>query len=173
MDIAVVVQSQVNSTRAGVMFTVNPATGERGELVIEGSFGLGEAVVSGSVSPDRYVVEKATLAIRRREVHHKDLVVEYPPEGGTSQRTLRGGRRAAGTPGPNLARTSSPVSGLIAAPCVERAWTSSPAHVTIPVMAGPPHFYGVSRSRSPARQTPARSVRPTYSGGQPSGRPAA
>ncbi len=88
MDIAVVVQRQVNSTRAGVMFTVNPATGERGELVIEGSFGLGEAVVSGSVSPDRYVVEKATLAIRRREVHHKDLVIEYAPGGGTSQRAL-------------------------------------------------------------------------------------
>ena len=81
MDIAVVVQRQVASTRAGVMFTVNPATGERDELVIEGSFGLGEAVVSGSVSPDRYMVEKATLAIRRREVHHKDLVIEYDPDG--------------------------------------------------------------------------------------------
>ena len=88
MDIAVVVQRQLNSTRAGVMFTVNPATGERGELVIEGSFGLGEAVVSGSVSPDRYVVEKVTLAIRRREVHHKDLVIEYAPDGGTAQRAL-------------------------------------------------------------------------------------
>ena len=88
MDIAVVVQRQVESTRAGVMFTVNPATGERDELVIEGSFGLGEAVVSGSVSPDRYVVEKATLAIRRREVHHKDLVIEYAPDGGTQQRAL-------------------------------------------------------------------------------------
>ena len=88
MDIAVVVQRQVDSTRAGVMFTVNPATGERDELVIEGSFGLGEAVVSGSVSPDRYVVDKATLAIRRREVHHKDLLIEYAPDGGTQQRTL-------------------------------------------------------------------------------------
>ena len=88
MDIAVVVQRQLDSTRAGVMFTVNPATGERGELVIEGSFGLGEAVVSGSVSPDRYVVEKSTLAIRRREVHHKELVIEYAPDGGTQQRTL-------------------------------------------------------------------------------------
>ncbi|MGO9763718.1 MAG: PEP/pyruvate-binding domain-containing protein, partial [Solirubrobacteraceae bacterium] len=89
MDIAVVVQRQVQSTRAGVMFTVNPATGQRDELVIEGSFGLGEAVVSGSVSPDRYVVEKATLAIRRREVHHKDLVIEYDPDGsGTRQRAL-------------------------------------------------------------------------------------
>jgi pyruvate, water dikinase len=91
MDIAVVVQRQVNSTRAGVMFTVNPATGQRDELVIEGSFGLGEAVVSGSVSPDRYIVEKATLAIRRREVHHKDLVIEYAPDGGTRQRALSEG----------------------------------------------------------------------------------
>jgi pyruvate,water dikinase len=88
MDIAVVVQRQVESRSAGVMFTVNPATGERDELVIEGSFGLGEAVVSGSVSPDRYVVDKATLAIRRREVHHKDLLIEYAPDGGTRQRTL-------------------------------------------------------------------------------------
>ncbi len=88
MDIAVVVQRQVQSTRAGVMFTVNPATGQRDELVIEGSFGLGEAVVSGSVSPDRYIVEKATLAIRRREVHHKDLVIEPAPHGGTVQRAL-------------------------------------------------------------------------------------
>ncbi len=88
MDIAVVVQLQLASTRAGVMFTVNPATGQRDELVIEGSFGLGEAVVSGSVSPDRYIVEKSTLAIRRREVHHKELVIEYAPDGGTQTRSL-------------------------------------------------------------------------------------
>jgi pyruvate,water dikinase len=88
MDIAVVVQRQLESTRAGVMFTVNPATGAREELVIEGSFGLGEAVVSGSVSPDRYLVDKRTLAIHRREVHHKDLVIEYASEGGTRRRML-------------------------------------------------------------------------------------
>jgi pyruvate, water dikinase len=47
MDIAVVVQRQIPSTRAGVMFTIDPATGDHDHLVIEGSFGLGEAVVSG------------------------------------------------------------------------------------------------------------------------------
>ncbi len=88
MDIAVVVQRQVDSTRAGVMFTVNPATGERNELVIEGSFGLGEAVVSGSVSPDRYLVEKDPLILRRRDVHRKELAIEYDPDGGTRTRTL-------------------------------------------------------------------------------------
>ena len=44
--------------------------------MIEGSFGLGEAVVSGSVSPDRYVVEKDSLAIIAREVRRKELVIE-------------------------------------------------------------------------------------------------
>ncbi len=97
MDIAVVVQRQIASTRAGVMFTVNPATGERNELVIEASFGLGEAVVSGSVSPDRYVIEKdplwvrgrVTLYLRCREVHYKELVVEFDDaDGGTRIRRL-------------------------------------------------------------------------------------
>ncbi len=97
MDIAVVVQRQIQSTRAGVMFTANPATGDRNQLVIEGSFGLGEAVVSGSVSPDRYLVDKAAVSIRSREVHHKELTIVSIPGGGTITRdTLRGGGADAG-----------------------------------------------------------------------------
>jgi pyruvate,water dikinase len=88
MDIAVVVQRQVASTRAGVMFTVNPATGSREELVIEGAFGLGEAVVSGSVSPDRYLVAKPAMSITRREVRRKELAIEEQPDGGTVRREL-------------------------------------------------------------------------------------
>ncbi len=93
MDIAVVVQCQIASTRAGVMFTANPATSSRDEIVIEGAFGLGEAVVSGAVSPDRYLIEKQTLAIRRREVHDKELAIEYASGGGTIQRTLSAAER--------------------------------------------------------------------------------
>jgi len=93
MDIAVVVQLQVRSTRAGVMFTANPASGSRDEIVIEGAFGLGESVVSGAVSPDRYLVEKATLAIRRREVHDKELAIESAEGGGTVTRELGGDER--------------------------------------------------------------------------------
>ena len=88
MDIAVVVQLQVLSTRAGVMFTIDPASGETDRLVIEGSFGLGEAVVSGSVSPDRYIVHKDDLAILAREVRRKELVIEPLPGGGTKIREL-------------------------------------------------------------------------------------
>jgi pyruvate,water dikinase len=98
MDIAVVVQRQVPSTRAGVMFTVDPATGREDRLVIEGSFGLGEAVVSGSVSPDRYVVDKGSLRILAREVRHKELIVEGVPEaGGTIVRGARADEAEAPT----------------------------------------------------------------------------
>jgi pyruvate,water dikinase len=95
IDIAVVVQRQIQSTRSGVMFTINPASGVRDELVIEGSFGLGEAVVSGSVSPDRYVVDKSTLHIKERDIKGKELVIESVPGGGTVTRMLEGdeGRR--------------------------------------------------------------------------------
>jgi pyruvate, water dikinase len=88
MDIAVVVQRQIQSTRSGVMFTIDPATGDRERLVIEGAFGLGEAVVSGSVSPDRYVVAKDGLVIDRREVKRKELAIVSLPGGGTETREL-------------------------------------------------------------------------------------
>ena len=88
MDIAVVVQRQIQSTRAGVMFTIDPSSGDRDRLVIEGAFGLGEAVVSGSVSPDRYVVRKDGLKIELREVRRKELAIESLPGGGTRTREL-------------------------------------------------------------------------------------
>lgn len=57
---AVVVQVMVPSAVSGILFTANPATGERSEMVINASFGLGEAVVSGEVTPDTYIVDRAT-----------------------------------------------------------------------------------------------------------------
>ena len=58
LDVAVVVQTMVSATRAGVMFTANPLSQGRDELVIEAAFGLGEVVVRGTITPDRYVVSK-------------------------------------------------------------------------------------------------------------------
>jgi len=88
MDIAVVVQRQIASTRSGVMFTIDPSTDDRDSIVIEASFALGEAVVSGQVSPDRFVVDKATLAVHKREIHVKELAIEPLPDGGTTTRML-------------------------------------------------------------------------------------
>jgi pyruvate,water dikinase len=88
MDIAVVVQRQVLSARAGVMFTIDPSSGREDRLVIEGARGLGESVVSGTVSPDRYVVDRRTSAILAREVRHQELAIEPLPGGGTRTRRL-------------------------------------------------------------------------------------
>ena len=90
MDIAVVVQRQIASTRAGVMFTVDPAGGRADRIVIEGAYGLGESVVSGQVSPDRYVVEKTSRTILTREVKRKELTIEPLADGGTATRMLAG-----------------------------------------------------------------------------------
>jgi pyruvate,water dikinase len=57
--IAVIVQLMVDSERSGVMFTADPSTANLSTIVIEAAFGLGEAVVSGAVEPDTYVVDRA------------------------------------------------------------------------------------------------------------------
>lgn len=61
----------VNARAAGVVFTVHPITGDRSQIVIEGSWGMGESVVSGSVTPDRYTVDKESLEILERVVGSK------------------------------------------------------------------------------------------------------
>ena len=72
--IAVVVQRMVNADKAGVMFTVHPATGERDKIVIEAAWGLGEGVVSGTVTPDHYVVDKDSGKILDKEIATKDVM---------------------------------------------------------------------------------------------------
>ncbi len=84
-SMAVVVQKLVNARSAGVMFTINPVTGNGDEVVIEASWGLGEAVVGGMVTPDRWVVGKADLAIRDRHISRKTLMVVRSEAGLTKE----------------------------------------------------------------------------------------
>jgi pyruvate, water dikinase len=88
MDIAVVVQRQINARRAGVLFTLDPAAGTSDQMVVEAAFGLGESVVSGGVSTDRYVVLKQGLTMGSRKVGRKELAIEGAGEGGTVTREL-------------------------------------------------------------------------------------
>ncbi len=68
VGIAVPIQKMVQSEKAGVMFTVNPVDNDRSKILIEAGFGLGEAVVSGAITPDRYLVDKKTFKILEKEV---------------------------------------------------------------------------------------------------------
>ena len=79
--LAVVVQTQIASDRSGVMFTVDPSTGDRDRLVIEAALGLGEVVVSGAVEPDTYIVAKAGPRLLSARVGHQDHRLVPGPDG--------------------------------------------------------------------------------------------
>ncbi len=81
--IAVVVQEMVNAEKAGVMFTVHPSTGEE-KILIEAAWGLGEAVVSGTVTPDTYWVNKETGKITEHQVSEKNLMFVRDSEKGNT-----------------------------------------------------------------------------------------
>jgi phosphohistidine swiveling domain-containing protein len=83
--LAVVVQRMVDAAAAGVMFTANPVTGSRRETVIDASPGLGEAVVSGAVNPDHFVVDAATRTITGRRLGDKRIMITSRPGGGTER----------------------------------------------------------------------------------------
>jgi len=71
--ISVGIQKMVNSRAAGVMFTLNPTDGDISKVVIEGNWGLGETVVSGSVNPDKFVVDKVMGEINERTISTKHV----------------------------------------------------------------------------------------------------
>lgn len=69
--IGIAVHRIIEARAAGVVFTVHPTTGDRSQIVIEGSWGMGESVVSGSVTPDRFTVDKESLEILEEVVGDK------------------------------------------------------------------------------------------------------
>ena len=73
--ISVAVQKMVNSRSSGVMFTLHPVTGDRSKIVIESVWGLGEAIVSGAVTPDHFEVDKNSMKIVAKNIVKK--TVEY------------------------------------------------------------------------------------------------
>ncbi|MBS4899969.1 MAG: phosphoenolpyruvate synthase [Clostridiales bacterium] len=75
------IQMMVFSKAAGVMFTVDLVTGDDDNIIIEGSYGLGEYVVQGTVTPDNFVIDKNTLEIKGRMVNEKPIMLVRKPEG--------------------------------------------------------------------------------------------
>jgi len=87
VNISAVVQKMVNSDKSGVMFTSNPTTGAP-EAIIEGSWGLGEAIVSGSVSPDTYRIDRKTREVQAKIATKTVMVVKDPKTGETVKRDV-------------------------------------------------------------------------------------
>lgn len=90
--LAVVVQQMVDADAAGVMFTANPANGRRDQTVISAAWGLGESVVSGTVTPDDVVVDAGTGAVLSRRTADKE-VMTVTAENGTRELPVAAARR--------------------------------------------------------------------------------
>jgi pyruvate, water dikinase len=102
---AVVVQRMVAPRAAGVMFTRSPVTGDRSVVAIEGTWGLGSALVSGDVTPDSWVISKITGEITGRRVSPKVKIHQYLPNEGVA------------SPAARVTVTDTP-AGLREAPCL-------------------------------------------------------
>ena len=127
-DLAVGVLELVDARSAGVAFTLDPVTGDRGRLVVEANWGLGESVVSGQVTPDYWTVERDSGRIVERRVGAK-LVWSVLADSSAADPARP--RRATPTMTVTAARVRSARRGRIAvAPCSRRcrpSWRRRPA----------------------------------------------
>jgi pyruvate,water dikinase len=83
--LAVAVQKQLFSEVSGVMFTVDVSTGDNSKIIIESSYGLGEYIVGGVVTPDTYYVDKATMKITNKIITNKSKMLKCLETGGTEE----------------------------------------------------------------------------------------
>ena len=86
--ISVIVQKMVNSEKAGIMFSINPATNNSKEIMIEAVYGLGETIVGGQVNPDLYIIDKELLEIKQKEVKSQRIGLFRNSEGKNVERNL-------------------------------------------------------------------------------------
>ncbi len=102
--ISVPVQKMVNAEKAGVLFTSHPSTGDKDKVVIEANWGLGETVVSGSVTPDTYVVDKESGEILQATIGSKEVMIVRDAEsGGSVEKSTPSEKREAQVLGPEEA----------------------------------------------------------------------
>src|SRR6266550_3842126 len=87
LGMAVVVQRQLAPDRSGVMFTIDPVRRRRDQMMIEAVWGLGEAVVSGSATPDHYVVSRDGV-VKKAQVSVQEMAVRADASGGVRQYAL-------------------------------------------------------------------------------------
>jgi pyruvate,water dikinase len=117
--LAVVIQELVPADAAGVMFTANPVSGARDQAVINAAWGLGEAIVSGLVTPDTLVVDKKSGAIQQQVVADKSVMTVRSPEG-TAEADVPRERRDQAVLTPDqaaaLARTGTEIERLYGQP---------------------------------------------------------
>ena len=81
VSIAVVVQKMIPAEVSGVMFTANPLNRRTDEFVINASWGLGEGVVSGILTPDEFIIDRKSLLVKARTLGSKEVRIVKAPSG--------------------------------------------------------------------------------------------
>ena len=89
------VQKMIDPIASGVAFTLNPSNGDRSQVAIDASWGLGEAVVSGEVTPDNFLVDKVLREVIKREISDKGVEYCLTESGSVEKLTIEGDRRTA------------------------------------------------------------------------------
>lgn len=132
--LAVVVQKLVFADAAGIMFTANPVNGNRDEVVINAAWGLGEAIVSGAVTPDTITLNKQKSKVIRRETAEKS-VMTVRTESGTSEQPvpdhLRRKAVLTNAQASELARYGAQIESLYGMP-MDIEWTLTLPHTLLP-----------------------------------------
>jgi pyruvate,water dikinase len=75
----IIIQEMIQSEISGVMFTANVMNGKKDQIVIESTWGLGESLMSGKITPDLYIIEKNSLKIIERNLGSKEIIYELDP----------------------------------------------------------------------------------------------
>jgi len=88
ISVAVVVQKMVDSKESGIAFSVHPVTQDKNQIIIEAGFGLGEAIVSGSITPDSYVIDKQRFRILDINVNKQTKALYKKTKGGNKWKEL-------------------------------------------------------------------------------------
>ncbi len=87
------VQKMVDPVCSGVAFTLNPTNGDRSQVAIDSSWGLGEAVVSGEVTPDNFLIDKVLREVMKREISDKGVEYKLTDSGAVEKTEIVGDRR--------------------------------------------------------------------------------
>ena len=88
ISVAVVVQKMVESEISGIAFSVHPVTQDYNQMIIEAGFGLGEAIVSGQITPDSYVLEKKPYSILEKNISEQSRGIYRLPKGGNDWKDI-------------------------------------------------------------------------------------
>ena len=156
---AIVMQEMVPAEVSGVLFTANPATGNRDEIVIEAAFGLGERIVGGTVTPESYVVARDSLAITRVTPGAHDALATSV---GEESAALSGGRALPDPLLPELAELGLRVERLFGGTPQDIEWAVANGRLWLlqarPITNLPPAIAAVWESPEPGATWVRRQV---------------